>query len=1697
MAVTRIKNNQITDNTIEYTKIKDGTLVGSKFNSDLTLNSNISIVGNLQVTGNTTTVNSINTFINDPLVIFNNGYVGIPSYDIGMLVNRNLGSFPGYGSYNTAWIWDEADKAFAGFLTTDTGETAGAINKSFLANLLIGNVNIANALTVGTRLTAGLSQFTAINNTVIGNVTPLAANFTVANATTGQFGTVTTIGNVNVGANAIITDTIFVGNIVTTAPGATGNISGVNYLLATGVKATGNITADYFIGNIQTSSANLTTIITTNATITGGNITNVTILSANTATFSNISTSNILVTGGNITNLTNVTSTSGNIVNLTSSNVEVTGGNITNITNLTAITSNITNLTSSNSTITGGNVTNLTNLSSTEGNIVNLISSNVFSTGNVTASGQLQQESTFVAIGSNAGNVGQGNNAVAFGTGAGETNQGTGAVSIGLDAGQNTQGGNAVAVGSNSGTTTQGDNAVAFGNVAGQTNQGTNSVAVGDAAGQTNQGTNSVAVGDAAGQTTQGNNAVAVGSSSGTTTQGNNAVAVGNSSGTTTQGDNAVAIGNSSGTTSQGGNAVAIGSSSGTTTQGTNSVAVGNSSGQSSQGIDAVAIGNSSGQTTQGNGAVAIGSGAGSTSQGDNSIAIGTNAGVTSQATNSIILNANGTVLNSSTSGFFVDPIRNLDGDQFLQYNTITKEVTYSSNVSVTNVSTSNAVITGGYADSFTLGGNIAANANVNYFTVNGITTFANTTNSLPYVMGSGAVYIAGGVSIAKDLWMGGNLYVANIVSQNSTILEISDPLVYLNANSATYNYDIGIFSQFVDPIHGQDNYTGWIRSYIHNYWGAFSNISTPPSNGVIDFADPDIIWDTIKAGDLIVGNTTVATSTTSGALRVHGGAGIEGRLFVGGNLVAASDTSSTAYNNGAIVIAGDGGMGIGGNLHVRGEAEFIGNISAGNIELTGNINVSVGAIASSYGVFYGDLGTGVDALYAGKVGFTFLPNVILQMTADLNNYAQINFQNVNSGDQASADFVITADNGDDTQNYINLGLGSSTHDVVGQGAYYPNDGYLLMNGGNLLLNVEDPAKMLRVAIGGYEDSNLVYYTSTSNVHIVVTTESVDTSTGALIVDGGLAVKGNINGNLAQFAAINNTVIGNTSPVTATFSNVSSNNGNIVNLTSSNVNIIGGNVTNITNLTAITSNITNLTSSNVEVTGGNVTNVTNLTAVTSNITNLTSSNVEVTGGNVTNITNLSSSEANVVNLTSSNINVTGGNISNVLTLTTTTANITNLTSANILIQGGYLDNVIINPNVSTSGSFTTVNVGGIQVEAIGNVTPGTGAFTTLSTTQTFISTGNIVANSNITSTSSTTGALVIAGDGGAAIGGNVFVGQGAVINSTQSTTDTIIRGSTEQSLIYVVSDPVYDQVTIGGNLIASNVVQGAKLQINSTDSMLLPIGNNAERPSNQGFADVEGMFRYSTVSHSIEYYNGTSWEAPGVSFTVITSTQFALQSGNPNGNVDGINTQFVLPAAATTNGVIVTLNGVVQLPTTAYSIGGINNDIVTFTEAPQIGDVIDVRTLTTTAQIDNFTGSNGYFSLRANEANLQLTTGSTSANVTTIWLPNGAEVNSTPNVTIATSALATNVDAFSSSVYSSAEYTATATIAGTNVKEISKVIIVSDGTIVETNQFANACTAGNSLVAYSAQVIAGNVYLQGTATNNNTIVRLHKNYQAI
>jgi len=159
---------------------------------------------------------------------------------------------------------------------------------------------------------------------------------------------------------------------------------------------------------------------------------------------------------------------------------------------------------------------------------------------------------------------------------------------------------------------------------------------------------------------------------------------------------------------------------------------------------------------------------------------------------------------------------------------------------------------------------------------VGGAATFTSPTNSTNAA--SGAVIIQGGASIAKDLWVGGNLYAANIIGVQANVITVEDPLLFLStATTYPYNYDIGFYSKFTGPglstLANSTQFTGVVRDNVDNTWKFFSNTAEPGTDTVVFSAGT--VWDPIKAGNLSLVNGNPATNATSGALQVLGGAGI------------------------------------------------------------------------------------------------------------------------------------------------------------------------------------------------------------------------------------------------------------------------------------------------------------------------------------------------------------------------------------------------------------------------------------------------------------------------------------------------------------------------------------------------------------------------------------------------------------------------------------------------------------------------------------------------------------------------------------------------------------------------------------------------------------------------------------------------------
>jgi hypothetical protein len=474
------------------------------------------------------------------------------------------------------------------------------------------------------------------------------------------------------------------------------------------------------------------------------------------------------------------------------------------------------------------------------------------------------------------------------------------------------------------------------------------------------------------------------------------------------------------------------------------------------------------------------------------------------------------------------------------------------------------------------------------------------------------------------------------------------------------------------------------------------------------------------------------------------------------------------------------------------------------------------------------------------------------------------------------------------------------------------------------------------------------------------------------------------------------------------------------------------------------------------------------------------------------------------NFSSGNVNATTATI---VQVNTTSANTTtlvsgNFSSGNARITGGYADNFAIGANTAATGTFTN-----LIVNSYANVA------------------GVIVANANISTAylsnaAPTTAAVVVSGTGGLIVGGNAWIGQGVVINGQQNAHNTIIRGQDERGLFQVmVADAGYEQVIIGGNLVQANTIPGAKLIVNSTDAMIIPTGSSGQRPGNSGYTDVTGMIRFNTTSGDLEYYDGSNWKTTGAVFTIINTRVFSAASGDPNGNVDGTNLTFTLPAETSTNSVIVSVNGVLQTPVTTYTVTG---DQLVFTEAPVLGDEVEARSIQTTNTISGLQDPTGYNGFEPNANGLELSTGNASLGgsfvnwqVTvygdlisptnrsignlTVGVGNvymqGATISNAANTAVASSNILTTIDSFNKAAIRSAKYVVQASGTGGNYQN-SEVLVVHDDTVALATVYSVVETGANVGVV-NATVSGSNVLVQYVAANAGTNVRISKQYMPI
>ena len=362
----------------------------------------------------------------------------------------------------------------------------------------------------------------------------------------------------------------------------------------------------------------------------------------------------------------------------------------------------------------------------------------------------------------------------------------------------------------------------------------------------------------------------------------------------------------------------------------------------------------------------------------------------------------------------------------------------------------------------------------------NDATFSGNVTATKMIVTGSGVdvLKVSGTANIVKDLYVGGNLYVPNLISTNSTTLTVQDPLVYLAANTPyPYSYDIGLYSHFVGGTGNIYQHTGVVRNHADSSWYFFSN-ATEPSGGTVDLSNANVILDNVKVGNII-------------SLNANLGNAVRGNYFIGSgnnlsNIQAANITGTVANANYA-AYAGNITLAAQSNITSVGTLTSLivtGNISSGNANL-GNLITANYITINTNGNVTGNLTAGNtnagNLLTANYVTINNNANITGNLTsgnANLGNLVTANYiQGVlTTGNQPNITNVGTLGNITVTSN-ANVGYLNSTGNVVGANI----NANTLVTAPQLVLATSVPGTVFNgsIAIDGANNRLVIVYNST------------------------------------------------------------------------------------------------------------------------------------------------------------------------------------------------------------------------------------------------------------------------------------------------------------------------------------------------------------------------------------------------------------------------------------------------------------------------------------------------------------------------------------------------------------------------------------------------------------------------------------------
>ena len=231
----------------------------------------------------------------------------------------------------------------------------------------------------------------------------------------------------------------------------------------------------------------------------------------------------------------------------------------------------------------------------------------------------------------------------------------------------------------------------------------------------------------------------------------------------------------------------------------------------------------------------------------------------------------------------------------------------------------------------------------------------------------------------------------------------------------------------------------------------------------------------TANTGNVSFSNVTISTTLANANLVLDpngtGKVNINSNLRVFGNIIATHNEAESGYDGGFRFYGGDV-VGLTGLFHISSNVQQTLSLIHNGVEyLSADTN---GWVTTSNLQVYNNLNVGVEADLPGNtyVGLrTSFPaaQANLQYAGDQNDYLQFIMQNKSTGINASTDMIMTADNGTDSEGYIDIGINGSNYSDPDFSITSAGDGYVYVHG---IPNVSG-----NLAIGTVHERDIVFHT--------------------------------------------------------------------------------------------------------------------------------------------------------------------------------------------------------------------------------------------------------------------------------------------------------------------------------------------------------------------------------------------------------------------------------------------------------------------------------------------------------------------------------------------------------------------------------------------------------------------------------------------